>query len=104
MTFFNAVQMIISVVCQCSSLFALFYLFMIIKDKIRKPKSPYKITQAEHAEWCKNRMIIHSLLCILYALLFVMGLFSAVTGALIVIVLLLVVYVLRVKNNLKYVK
>ena len=104
MTFSNVIALIISVVGQFSSFFALFYLFMVIKDKIRKPNSPYKLTPKEHEEWCRNRLILNSLLCILYAFIFVMHILSLTIGFFAGIIVLLVVYVLRVKNNLKFVK
>lgn len=104
MNFFNAVSIIISVVGQFSPAFALFYLIMVIKDKMRKPRSPYKITPEEHEQWCKNRIIIHSLLCVLYALIFVLSLLQMIAGVWICLIALLVVYVFRTKNNLKYVK
>lgn len=100
----NSIGAIISVVGRCSFLFFMFYLAVFIKEKIWKPKSAYKLTVEEHQEWCRRRNQLNLYLCILYLVMFVTGVSGKEFLFLGTVVLALVVYCLRVKNNLKYVR
>lgn len=94
---------LINVVFTISGALSVFYILSAIKMLIIKPHNRYDLPEDKYVHWYKEQIVVHFLLAVVFLLLF-LSLLHNLPGYIHVVLLffLLVIYVFRIRNNLKY--
>ena len=98
------INLIASVVIKCSILFFVYYIGVVIKNLIKKPINAYSLSEREYLRWKKNLLIIYSGLAGLYLLLFISAICEKEIGIYITLLGIIILYICKIRNNIKYIK
>lgn len=97
----EAIGGIIAIAIKCSVLFSFYYAVIAIKDFIKTQKNKYILLENS---WRKKYILIHTLLAVMFFLTFLFSIMNIDWGIIISLIVIVALYILRIRNNLLRIK
>lgn len=104
MKFMEAVGGIVAAAIKFSVLFSLYYLAITVKSVMKSKENRYHLPQKEYNVWRKRDIFIHGLLALMFFFLFLFSVRNSVPGMVISFFAVVIIYILRIRNNLSQIK
>lgn len=104
MNFIKSIGGIIAIAIKFSILFSFYYIIVTIKKIVTVERKQYNLSEKEYNSWRTRNICIHGLLASMFFLMFLFSIMNIRVGTVIALIVIVIAYIWRIKNNLSQIK
>lgn len=95
---------VLSIMVRFSITICIYYGIRAVKDCLKEPQAPYQAAPEVIRRWKRCRVIVEGALCGSYLLLFLSALWNSPAGIWTSVALIVLLYIVRIWNNMRIIK